>query len=147
MHKLPVGVLGASGYTGRELVVLIARHPQLSLRFAAAHQRAGETVRVGGEQVTFSAAADAPLGDVALVFTALPHGASAAWVERARASGAKVVDLANDLRPGSGEVSLLPSGRVVEKAVATSELRRDSTGSDHDGHHAEPRRNSQVVIA
>jgi N-acetyl-gamma-glutamyl-phosphate reductase len=38
-----------------------------------------------------------------VVFTALPHGASAVWVGNARASGARVVDLSSDFRPGNGE--------------------------------------------
>ena len=122
MHKLPVGILGASGYAGRELCALVLRHPHLDLRFAAAHGQAGDTVRLpGGGTVTFSHADDAPLGDVALVFTALPHGASASWVARAREASAKVVDLANDLRPGSGESSLMPSGGIIEKASGTRE--------------------------
>ena len=116
MHKIPVGILGASGYAGRELCALVARHPGLALRFAAAHQQAGDTVRLpGGGTVTFSHADDAPLGDVGLVFTALPHGASAAWVARAREAGVKVVDLANDLRPGTGPLSVLPSGAVLAR--------------------------------
>jgi N-acetyl-gamma-glutamyl-phosphate reductase len=51
-------------------------------------------------EVTFVATDDARLDEAALVFSALPHGASATWVERARAAGAKVVDLSSDLRPG-----------------------------------------------
>ncbi len=101
MHKLPVGVLGASGYAGRELCAIVARHPGLELAFAAANERRGEKARLGGREVTFVAADDARLGDVALVFSSLPHGASAQWVARAREAGAKVVDLSNDLRPGN----------------------------------------------
>ena len=108
-HKIPVGVLGASGYAGRELCALVARHPRLALRFAAAHERRGQSARLGGADVTFVAAEDAPLGEAALVFTALPHGASAAWTAAASAAGAKVVDLANDRRPGTGIDAVLPS--------------------------------------
>ncbi len=105
MHKLPVGVLGASGYAGRELCALLAAHPHLSLAFATADRRRGERVRVGPPyappvDVVFEATDDAPLGDAAVVFTALPHGASAEWSARARAAGARVVDLSSDLRPG-----------------------------------------------
>ncbi|HEU4642729.1 MAG TPA: N-acetyl-gamma-glutamyl-phosphate reductase [Gemmatimonadaceae bacterium] len=101
MHKMPVGVLGASGYAGRELCGLIARHPRLELAFATANERRGERARVGGREITFVAPEDARLGDAALVFSALPHGASLAWVTRAREAGAKVVDLSADLRPGA----------------------------------------------
>ena len=105
MHKIPVGVLGASGYAGRELCGLVAGHPQLSLAFATADSRRGERVRVrvpgaAPADVTFVATDDARLDQAALVFSALPHGASATWVERARRAGARVVDLSSDLRPG-----------------------------------------------
>lgn len=105
MQKTPVGVLGASGYAGRELCALLAAHPQLELAFATADRRRGERVRVGPPyaapiDLTFQATDNAPLGDVALVFSALPHGASGEWSARARAAGAKVVDLSSDLRPG-----------------------------------------------
>ncbi len=45
---------------------------------------------------------EAALSDVALVFSALPHGASVEWVGRVLDAGAKVVDLSSDLRPGRG---------------------------------------------
>jgi len=103
MHKLPVGVLGASGYAGRELCALISQHPGLSLAFATANSQAGTTAELpGGERIEFITKEAAPVGDVALVFSALPHGASREWVERARTAGARVVDLSNDLRIGNG---------------------------------------------
>ena len=37
MHRIPVGVLGASGYAGRELCALVTRHPRLTLAFATAN--------------------------------------------------------------------------------------------------------------
>jgi len=103
MHKVPVGVLGASGYAGRELCGLIARHPKLELAFASANEQRGQRVRIGAAEVTYVATEDAPLNRAEVVFTALPHGASAVWVGNARASGARVVDLSSDFRPGAGE--------------------------------------------
>jgi N-acetyl-gamma-glutamyl-phosphate reductase len=102
MHKHPVGVLGASGYAGRELCALVLAHPALELAFASAREQAGGRTRIGGREVHFIETSQAPLGDAALVFTALPHGAAAPWVRRARDAGAKVVDLSSDLRPGNG---------------------------------------------
>src|SRR5215204_2860038 len=100
MQRIQVGVLGASGYAGRELCALLARHPALELLFATANEQRGQQVRLGGRSVTFVAPDEAPLGEAALVFSALPHGASKAWVARAREAGARVVDLSSDLRPG-----------------------------------------------
>ncbi len=102
VNKIPVGVLGASGYAGRELCALIQRHPNLSLAFATANDQRGTTVRVAGRDLTFVATEDAALGDVELVFSALPHGASKEWVARAQNAGARAVDLSHDLRPGNG---------------------------------------------
>ena len=102
MNKIPVGVLGASGYAGRELCALINRHPRLELAFATANEQRGATVRLGGRDVSYVAAEDAPLAEAVVVFSSLPHGASKPWVQAAREAGTRVVDLSSDLRPGSG---------------------------------------------
>jgi N-acetyl-gamma-glutamyl-phosphate reductase len=100
MHRIPVGVLGASGYAGRELCALIADHPGLDLVFATANERRGEQLALPSGPVTFVATDDAPIAKAELVFSSLPHGASADWVARVRAAGPRVVDLSSDLRPG-----------------------------------------------
>jgi len=112
MHKIPVGVLGASGYAGRELCGLIAQHPGLSLAFASANEQRGQRARVGPLEVTYVATEDAPLSKAEIVFTALPHGTSAKWVGNARSQGARVVDLSADFRPGANQNSsvLAPYG-------------------------------------
>lgn len=102
MHNIPVGVLGASGYAGRELCELVARHPNLALAFATANEQRGQRAVFGGKDVVFTATEDAPLDKAKLIFSALPHGASSDWVKKSRAAGAKVVDLSQDLRPGTG---------------------------------------------
>jgi N-acetyl-gamma-glutamyl-phosphate reductase len=101
MHKIPIGILGASGYAGRALLALVARHPAMTLAFAAAGSRRGERADVDGRTITFAGMEDAPFGEAALVFSALPHGESAPWVATVRGAGAKVVDLSADLRPGA----------------------------------------------
>ena len=121
MHKLAIGVLGASGYAGRELCELVARHPRARLAFATASDRQGVRARFGGQDLAFVAAEDARLGDTQLVFSALPHGASAPWVRAAHDAGAKVVDLSADLRPGNGiehDSGFVPYG-LTELARAT----------------------------
>jgi len=111
-------VLGASGYAGRELCALIQRHEGLSLAYATANSQRGETAQLPrGGRVTFTATDDVALESAALVFSALPHGASAEWVARARAAGARVVDLSADLRIGNGASEGIPYG--------LTELRRE----------------------
>jgi N-acetyl-gamma-glutamyl-phosphate reductase len=102
VNRIQVGVLGASGYAGRELCALIEGHPRLALAFATANEQRGTTVRVRGRELTYVSNDDAPLGEAELVFSALPHGASKDWVERVRGTGARAVDLSADLRPGNG---------------------------------------------
>jgi N-acetyl-gamma-glutamyl-phosphate reductase len=106
-------VLGASGYTGRTLCALLEKHSGLELAWAAAQERRGERALIGDRSITFVAMDDAPLGDAAVVFSALPHGASAPWVERAHQAGARVVDLSADLRPNGAH----PGERVNSSPV------------------------------
>ena len=128
VNTIPVGVLGASGYAGRELCALIARHPRFSLLFATANEQRGQTVRAGGDNITFIASDDAPLGAADIVFCALPHGASMAWVERARGAGARVVDLSSDFRPGHGDAAAravygMPElGGATRAAIAAADI-------------------------
>lgn len=118
MHRIPVGILGASGYAGRELCALVLRHPRLTLAFASANEQRGKTAELpGGGQVTFLATDDAPLADANLVFSSLPHGASKEWVDRSRSAGAKVVDLSSDLRIGHGAAGV-PYGLTEVKREA-----------------------------
>lgn len=94
-------MLGASGYAGRELCSLVASHPRLELVFATANQHRGERIALpNGSGMTMIATDDAALPSAELVFSSLPHGASAEWVGRVRAAGVRAVDLSSDLRPG-----------------------------------------------
>lgn len=131
MNTIPVGVLGASGYAGRELCALIANHPRLSLAFATANEQRGQTVRMGGRSLTFQGPDDVSLERATVVFSALPHGASLPWVTRAREAGARVVDLSSDLRPGHGSASAVygmpelragRDGALLREAIRTADL-------------------------
>jgi N-acetyl-gamma-glutamyl-phosphate reductase len=105
-NTLRAGVIGATGYTGQELVALIRRHPRLDLAFATSETEAGRPLPGGGRYI---GVADAPLGAVDVVFSCLPTGESGEWALRARDAGAAVVDLSSDLRNGeSGAVYGLP---------------------------------------
>jgi N-acetyl-gamma-glutamyl-phosphate reductase len=104
--------------------MLIARHPSLQLAFATAHGQRGQTVEIAGKPLTFIATEDAPLSDAALIFSALPHGASMEWTARAREAGPKVVDLSSDLRPGH---STLASGEAAPYGL--TELAREEVAA------------------
>ncbi len=98
---LRVGVLGAAGYAGRELVSLLAEHPRVRIEFATSESEAGTPLRRlvrRAPDLKLAHANDVDLGSVDVVFSCLPHGASIEWVERARRAGARVIDLSADLR-------------------------------------------------
>jgi N-acetyl-gamma-glutamyl-phosphate reductase len=101
VHRIPVGILGASGYAGRELCGLVVRHPELSLEFATANERRGEQLRIDGSEVRLLATDDAPLHRAELIFSALPHGASGGWIRKIRTEGIRAIDLSSDSRPGN----------------------------------------------
>lgn len=92
--SVPVGVFGASGYVGQELLRLLSRHPGASVAFATAEAAAGETFE--GQRLV--KVEDAPLGSAEIVLSCLPHGVSARYVHEARAAGKRTIDLSADFR-------------------------------------------------
>ena len=102
---MKAGIVGASGYTGAELLRLLAAHPAFEVAVATAHSHAGESV---GEHTPSLAAAypglvyedtDPDLLDgLDLVFCALPHGESQRIVPDLSGRVGRVVDLAADFR-------------------------------------------------
>lgn len=92
-------VLGATGYTGQELVALLARHPRIRATFVSSESEAGQPVP--GNGLRYVKAEEVPLGEVDVVFTCLPHGEAGGWALKARNAGARVVDLSADLRDGA----------------------------------------------
>ena len=106
--KAKIGVLGASGYTGSELVRLLLRHPNVELALLTADRRAGQEMRavfpqfspfelpklVSIESVDWKKAA------LDLAFCALPHATTQKVISDllAKAPKTKVVDLSADFR-------------------------------------------------
>ncbi len=102
---MKVAVVGASGYTGLELVRILLRHPEFELAAVTSEQRRGRPVGAafpslrGQLDLVFEAADPSALaGRVELAFSALPHAASARVVAALRAGGVQVVDLSADFR-------------------------------------------------
>jgi N-acetyl-gamma-glutamyl-phosphate reductase len=105
-----VGILGASGYAGAELLRLLAHHPDLRVQWAAGDATAGQSVtaRYPGlaafyPSLTVCTADEGLAKGADVVFMALPHGHSAPLAERAGASAALVLDLAADFRLHSAD--------------------------------------------
>jgi N-acetyl-gamma-glutamyl-phosphate reductase len=103
-----VGIVGASGYTGEELVRVLARHPHVQLAAVCSRTLAGKAVadeipRLRGivdAELLFSASspAECAASDVAVWFLALPHGVAAEYAQPLIAAGKRVLDLSADFR-------------------------------------------------
>ena len=106
--KAKIGVLGASGYTGAELVRLLLRHPRAEIVLLTADRRAGKTMADVFPQfapyalptLTSVEEADWQALGLDLAFCALPHGTTQKVIKdlMARAPQTKVVDLSADFR-------------------------------------------------
>ncbi len=100
---MKIGVIGASGYAGGELLRLLAGHPEFEVCCVTAHSNAGELITSVHPQLTaykgrkFSAFNASDFDCCGLVFLALPHGESAAVIATLN-SKIKVVDLGADYR-------------------------------------------------
>lgn len=96
-----VGVFGATGYTGVELVQILARHPAVEIGFVSSTSYAGQmltAVSPTAPSLPLIAPQDAPLDAVDLVFLCLPHGAAAETAVLALNAGVRVIDLSADFR-------------------------------------------------
>ena len=104
-----VGVVGASGYAGGELLRLLSEHPKFNLVYISAGTNAGEEIasihphllHFGNRK--FEETSVAGINNCDLVFLALPHGQSADLIAKI-SEKVKVVDLGADFRLAS-EVS------------------------------------------
>lgn len=98
-----VAILGASGYTGAELVRLIATHPTLTIGALSANAKAGQSMADVFPHLrhldlpTLQKIEDLDLSDIDLVFCALPHATSQAVIKELPAH-VKIVDLSADFR-------------------------------------------------
>lgn len=100
-----VGIIGASGYTGAELLRLCAAHPELSVELATGDSQAGTAVAelypslaAAYGDLAFAPYEDGAADGLDLVFLGLPHGASQAIVPGLLDRVPHVVDLAADFR-------------------------------------------------
>jgi N-acetyl-gamma-glutamyl-phosphate reductase len=105
---MKIGVVGASGYAGGELLRLLAFHPHFEVTEITAHSNAGEQITSVHPQLQsyagekFSAFAPADFDSCELIFLALPHGESAKVIAQLPATS-KIVDLGADYRLESAD--------------------------------------------
>lgn len=102
---IKVAVVGASGYTGVELLRLLLNHPDVTVTCVTANQNAGEEVTtlfpsLAGRINMVCSALDVTevAASAELVFTALPHQAAMAVIPGLLSAGCKVIDLSADYR-------------------------------------------------
>ncbi|MCQ2140044.1 MAG: N-acetyl-gamma-glutamyl-phosphate reductase [Bacteroidales bacterium] len=98
-----VGILGAAGYTGGELIRLLLNHPDAEIVFANSESNAGNLVSdvheglIGETDMRFSA--DMPFEKVDVVYFCFGHGKSEAFLkEHSIPENVKIIDLAQDFR-------------------------------------------------
>lgn len=100
---IKVGILGAAGYTGGELIRLLLNHPEVEIVFANSESNAGNKVSdvheglIGDTELTFSS--EMPFDAVDVLFFCFGHGKSAAFLqEHTIPASVKIIDLAQDFR-------------------------------------------------
>jgi len=102
-NRIRIGILGASGYTGAELIRILARHPAADIRLLSAERSAGKDVDAvfphlsGLDLPKLIHIDDADWSTLDLVFCALPHGTTQEVVA-ALPDHLKIVDLSADFR-------------------------------------------------
>ncbi len=110
MPKFKVGVVGATGYAGAELVRLLINHPDAGLEIITSRSRAGEAFSSVHPQ--FEGMVNMRLQPIEnlekvgldLVFLALPHGVSMKFIEEHDSKQFRIIDLSGDFRLNSAVV-------------------------------------------
>ena len=101
---IKVGIVGGTGYTGVELLRLLARHPQVELKAITSRKEAGMPVAEmfpnlrGRVSLAFSTPEEAGLDQCDVVFFATPNGVAMQQTRALLDAGVKVIDLAADFR-------------------------------------------------
>ena len=100
---LKIGILGAAGYTGGELIRLLLNHPQAEIVFAGSESNAGNPVSevheglLGETDLCFTS--EMPFDKVDIIFLCFGHGKSEQFLkEHEIPSRVKIIDLAQDFR-------------------------------------------------
>ena len=114
MKPAKIAVIGASGYTGLELLRLLLTHPYAELVCVTSRQNAGQRIADLFPRFSGASAADLTFIDpdpdavaasgAEVAFLALPHGVAAGYASSLLEKGLKIVDLSADFRLDDKEV-------------------------------------------
>lgn len=102
--KIKVGIVGATGYTGVELLRLLAQHPHAEITAVTSRQESGMPVADmfpslrGHVDAVFKTPDEAALDQCDVVFFATPHGVAMKEAQQLLDKGVKIIDLAADFR-------------------------------------------------
>ncbi len=103
MDRIRIGIFGAAGYTGGELIRLLTHHPQAEIIFAHSESNAGNAVSevheglIGETDLHFTS--EISWEDIDVVFFCFGHGKSQAFMQTHQIpSHVKIIDLAQDFR-------------------------------------------------
>jgi len=137
MQEFNIAILGASGYTGVELIRILVNHPNVKISYITAEKHAGKNVsevfpHLKGildlklEKLDPKKVPD----DIDIVFAALPHGASAEVIHEIYKRKIKIIDLGADFRLNEGNYRKWygdhPCSDMLEDAVyGISELNKE----------------------
>ena len=103
-NKIKVGIVGGTGYTGVELLRLLAQHPNAELHAITSRGEAGTAVADmfpnlrGHVSLKFTDPTSSSLKDCDAVFFATPHGVAMKQSQELLAAGVRIIDLAADYR-------------------------------------------------
>ena len=103
-NKIKVGIVGGTGYTGVELLRLLAQHPNAELHAITSRGEAGTAVADmfpnlrGHVSLKFTDPTSSSLKDCDVVFFATPHGVAMKQSQELLAAGVRIIDLAADYR-------------------------------------------------
>ncbi|PWN07183.1 N-acetyl-gamma-glutamyl-phosphate reductase [Rhodohalobacter mucosus] len=113
MPKFKVGIVGATGYTGSELLRLLIHHPDITIECVTSETHAGKRITdihphlLDISDIRLESSDNISDYDLDLVFLALPHGVSMSFVKEHGLDKFLTVDLSGDFR--------LPNKKVYEK--------------------------------
>lgn len=108
---IKAGIVGATGYAGEELVRILSCHPSVKIKSVVSKSFAGKaiselypTLRAVVDNICEEVNPEKLAAECDVVFTALPHGASANLVSKLAHMGVKVIDLSADFRYNDADV-------------------------------------------